>query len=110
MIDHVTFEDWLAFRREEKAACQHDTFKLGVLLYAIRPLGMEEDVGAPLVKMTQRLWSAQAESGGLAHFVDVGRDGEPTPGQEPTGEASSIAILAETIVRRSGPMSLSESK
>jgi hypothetical protein len=97
LVDHVNFDDWLAFRRDARPVCRHYTFKLGVLLYAIRLLGMEEVIGAPLPGMKQRLWSAQTESGGVAHFVDVRSDGRATTGLQPTGEASAIAILAEVV-------------
>jgi hypothetical protein len=46
------------------------------------------------------MWSAQTKSGGVAHFVDVRANGEGTAGREPTGEASAIAILAETVEAR----------
>ena len=75
----------------------HFTFKLGVLLYAVRLLGMEREIGPPLRIMSSRLWGAQTESGGLAHFVDVRLDGKSTKGRDPTGEASAISILAEVV-------------
>ena len=97
LVDHVNFRDWLAFHEGKRPACRHFTFKLGVLLYAIRVLGMEAEIGAPLRSMHRRLWSAQTESGGVAHYVDVLADGRGTAGREPTGEASAIAILAEVV-------------
>jgi hypothetical protein len=97
LVDFVNYPEWLAFREGERPACRHFTFKLGVLLYAIRLLGMEREIGPALAGMKERLWSAQTKSGGLAHFVDVGRDGKMTTGLQPTGEASAIAILAEVV-------------
>ncbi len=97
LIDHVNYPDWLAFHEGKHESCRHFTFKLGVLLYAIRLMGMENDVGTPLKSMRQRLWSAQTESGGVAHFVDVGSHGKLTVGRDPTGESSAIAILAEGV-------------
>jgi hypothetical protein len=103
LVDFVNHGDWLAFQDGRRAVCRHYTFKLGVLLYAIRLLGLEEEVGAPLKGMKERLWSAQTPSGGLAHFVDVRTDGTLTTGRQPTGEASAIAILAEVVeARRAG--------
>ncbi len=96
LIDYVNYEEWLRFRRGDKPVCRHFTFKLGVLLYAIRLLGMEPAIGARLKVMKQRLWDAQTESGGVAHFVDVRGDGVISR-SEPTGEATAIAILAEVV-------------
>jgi hypothetical protein len=98
LVDHVNHEEWRAFGEGERAVCRHYTFKLGVLLYAIRLMGMENECRTALGGMTQRLWSAQRESGGLAHFVDVQHDKTTTPGLEPTGEASAIGILCEVVV------------
>ena len=98
LVDFVNHKDWLAFHDGDRPACRHYTFKLGVLLYAIRLLGLEREIGAPLAGMKRRLWGAQAESGGVAHFVDVRRDdGASTIGRQPTGEATAIAILSEVV-------------
>jgi hypothetical protein len=97
LVDHVSYADWLAFRAGKRDVCRHFTFKLGVLLYAIRVMGLEAEIGAPLQTMIRRLWSAQTKSGGVAHFVDAQADGKGTAGREPTGEASAIAILAELV-------------
>ena len=96
LIDYVNYEEWLRFRRGEKPICRHFTFKLGVLLYAIRLLGMEPEIGTRLKVMKQRLWDAQTESGGVAHFVEVRSDGVIRR-SEPTGEATAIAILSEVV-------------
>jgi hypothetical protein len=98
LVDYVTHEEWLAYRNGEKPVCRNFNFKLGVLLYAIRLLGLEAQIGSRLNAIKQRLWDAQIESGGVAHFVDVGRDGTITKRSEPTGEASAIAILSQTVV------------
>jgi hypothetical protein len=100
LVDHVTYKDWLAFQDGKRPVCRHFTFKLGVLLYTVRLLGMEKEVGARLNGMKRRLWSAQTESGGLAHFVDVRGDGKVTTGRHPTGEASAIAVLSEVVEPR----------
>jgi hypothetical protein len=97
LVDYVNYDDWLGFHGGAKTICRHFTFKLGVLLYAIRLLGMEPEIGARLKVMKQRLWDAQRESGGVVHFIDVQADGGFTKGREPTGEASAIAILSETV-------------
>ena len=100
LVDFVNYEPWLAFHGGERPACRHYTFKLGVLLYAIRLLGMESEMGDSLDGMKRRLWNAQTESGGLAHFVDVGREAEFITGRQPTGEATAIAILSEVVEAR----------
>ena len=95
VVDHVNRRDWLVSSQGGMPHCRHYTFKLGVLVYAIRLVRMEQEV--PLARMKERLWCAQLANGGLAHFVDVRPDGTATPGQDATGEATAIAILTETL-------------
>lgn len=95
VVDYVNRGDCRACSQGTKPHCRHFSFKLGVLVYSIRLLGMEQEV--PFARMKERLWSAQLASGGLAHYVDVRPDGTATPGQDATGEATAIAILTETI-------------
>jgi hypothetical protein len=97
LVDFVNRKDWAAFHDGQRPVCRHYTFKLGVLLYAVRLLGLETEVGPTLAGMKERLWSAQTESGGVAHFVDIRKVGTSTIGRQPTGEASAIAILAEAV-------------
>ena len=97
LVDYVNQADWLALGEGKRDVCRHFTFKLGVLLYAIRVMGLEPEIGARVQSMKRRLWSAQTNSGGVAHFVDVRASGEGTAGREPTGEASAIAIIAEVV-------------
>ncbi len=97
LVDYFNYSDWVEFHEGKRANCRHFTFKLGVLLYASRVMNLDGEIGDRLPLMKQRIWSAQTESGGLAHFVDVVADGKSTAGLEPTGEASAIAILAETV-------------
>jgi hypothetical protein len=105
LVDHVTYEDWLAFRGGKSPSCRHYSFKLGVLLYAVRFLDLEQELGPRLDQMRRRLWDAQTLSGGIAHFVDVSAEGEVKRASEPTGEASAIAILAETVAGHGGAKS-----
>jgi hypothetical protein len=97
LVDYVNQGDWLALGEGKRDVCRHFTFKLGVLLYAIRVMGLEPEIGAPVQSMKRRLWSAQTRSGGVAHHVDVHAGGGGSAGREPTGEASAIAILAEVV-------------
>ena len=103
LVDDVTRADWLAFRQDQRPACRHYTFKSGLLLYAVRLLGLEKNLGSRLGNVRRRLWSAQIESGGVAHYVDVRSDGTATAGLDPTGEASAIAILAEVVDAKRPP-------
>jgi hypothetical protein len=96
LVDYVNQREWSTFSTGQMRTCRHYTFKLGVLMYAIRLLGMENEL--PVSGLRDRLWSAQLDSGGVAHFVEVGKDGMVAGKSEPTGEASAIAILAETVV------------
>lgn len=98
VVDYVNRGDWLTCSQGAQSACRHYTFKLGLLLYAIRALGLEQET--PVARMKERLWCAQLASGGVAHFVDVQADGTAMPGQDATGEATAIAILTETLEPR----------
>jgi len=71
LVDDVNYEEWLGIRRGDKPVCRHFTFKLGVLLYAIRLPGLDLEIGPRLDHLKHRLWGAQTESGGVAHFVEV---------------------------------------
>jgi hypothetical protein len=97
LVDYVTRNEWLLFQEGKAPTCRHFSFKLGVLLYAIRIMGLEQEIGPFLAEMKGRLWSAQADDGGVAHYVDVQHDGQIPPARRgSTGEATAIAILAET--------------
>lgn len=99
LVDHVTFLEAEERRHKKVWTARNYTFKLGVLLYAVRFLGLETEVGDHLPQMYRRLWQAQGKDGGLAHFVEVDRNGNAGPALVPaTGEATAIAILAHAIV------------
>jgi hypothetical protein len=102
LVDFVTIEDWLAFQKGTRPDCRHCTFKLGLLLYAIRVLDLEHELASLLPGMRQRLWEAQHDRGGLAHFLDVQKDGTFDRGIGSTGEASAIAILSEVVTVHRG--------
>ncbi len=61
LVDHVNQGDWLAVGEGKRDYCRHFTFKLGVLLYAIRVMGLESEIGAPLRSMKRRLWKRADE-------------------------------------------------
>jgi len=99
LVDRASREDWRRLRDGERPTCRVASFKLGVLVYAIRLMGMEAEVGDPLGAIRRRLATAQREDGGYAHFVEVGGDGAATLARSgPTGEATAAAILSETVV------------
>lgn len=100
LVDFASREAWLGYVKGERPSCRGYTFKLGALLYAIRLLGLESEVGPPLKKMKRRLWEAQGEDGGLAHSVEIRGPGDATRGRGATGEATAIAILSETVEPR----------
>ncbi len=97
LVDFANRETWLGYVRGERPSCRNSTFKLGALLYAVRLLGLESEVGPRLEEMRRRLWEAQWEDGGLAHFVEIRGPGDATRGRGATGEATAIAILSETV-------------
>jgi hypothetical protein len=101
LVDFVTRDEWRALDRGAAPSARHFTFKLAALLYAVRLLGLEADVGAPrMAAMRARLWSAQDADGGLAHYLDVRPDGAVIPARrDATGEATALAILSETVRR-----------
>jgi hypothetical protein len=69
VIDYVNRRDWVVSSQCGRPHCRHYTFKLGVLVYPIKLVRMEQEV--PLAQMKERLWCVQLAKGGLAHFVDV---------------------------------------
>jgi hypothetical protein len=97
VVDRVNIEEWDEFRRGGRATCRHYTFKLALLMYAIRVVGLEGEYAAELEGMRARLWGAQHADGGLAHFVDVRRGGVAEAAPDATGEATALAILVETV-------------
>lgn len=97
LVDSANRETWLGYVRGERPSCRTYTFKLGALLYAVRLLGLESEVGPRLEEMKRRLWEAQGEDGGLAHSVEIRGPGDATRGRGATGEATAIAILSETV-------------
>lgn len=77
-------------------------FKLGVLLYAGRVTGVasEPRFARTFAEIEHRLWESQLGGGGLAHLSFYGPDTEliADNGSGATGEATAIAVLAESVV------------
>jgi len=100
LVDYANREEWDRFQARKAPICRNFSFKLGVLLYAIQLMGLEEEVGPALEEMQSRLWSAQAEDGGIAHFVEVQHDKQLLNARrDSTGESTAIAILSKTVKR-----------
>ena len=98
LVDFVNREEWARFQARTTPTCRQFSFKLGVLLYSIQLLGLEQEVGPTLGEMQSRLWSAQSEDGGVAHFVEVQHDQQLLNSRrDSTGEATAIAILGRTV-------------
>jgi hypothetical protein len=98
LVDYVNREEWGRFQARKDPTCRHFSFKLGVLLYAVQLMGLDQEFEMAMEKMNTRLWSAQAEDGGIAHFVEVRHDGQLLDSRrDSTGEATAIAILSKTV-------------
>lgn len=98
LVDYVNREDWNRFQARTVPTCRNFSFKLGVLVYAIRLMGLEREIGPAWDEINARLWSAQAADGGIAHYVDVQSGGKLLQGRrDSTGESTAIAILSETV-------------
>ena len=76
------------------------SFKLGLVLYAARLMGLIDDpeLAPYFEQMTARLWEAQAADGGVPHFAFYVAPGYYVASSGATGEATSIAVLAHTVL------------
>jgi hypothetical protein len=75
-------------------------FKLGLLLYAGRVTGVaaEPRFARTFEQIEYRLWESQLADGGLAHVTIYGPDTTALLTSGATGEATAIAVLAESVV------------
>lgn len=97
VVDHVNRTHWLRWRKGDSQTIEHYSFKGALLLYAAQLLGLDREFPCIQAHMKERLWSAQNDDGGIAHFVRIDRAGNTIRAPDATGEASAIAILAETV-------------
>jgi hypothetical protein len=97
LVDRYTFADWQDFRAGRRMSCANYTFKLALVVYAARLMGMEQEFAPEIARLTERVWEAQLPTGGLAHSAEVYPNGESVPGIHATGEATAIGILAAII-------------
>lgn len=101
LVDYVIDSEYVKFVKGESSTCRQYTFKLGVLLYACKLLGFNNEFPKELELMHRRLSAAQIPSGGISHFYDLDTSKlQILPCPEATGEATAIFMLAETVVSR----------
>ncbi len=101
LVDYVIESEYSKYLRGESPTCRQYAFKVAVLLYASKLLGLNNEFPDELVLMHRQLSAAQIPSGGIAHFYDVDSIGKRVmPCPDATGEATAIFMLAKTVVPR----------
>jgi hypothetical protein len=101
LVDYVIESEYSKFLNGKSSTCRQYTFKLAVLLYACKLLGLNNEFPAELDLMHQQLSAAQLPSGGVSHFYDVDSSRKRVlPCPDATGEATAIFMLAKTVVPR----------
>lgn len=98
LVDHVTADEHRRLTAKQATECRQFTFKLALIVYAVRLMKLDVADESILRQMRNTLWSAQVEPGGLSHFIVTNSDGKNIPSPDATAEATAIAILSETIV------------
>ncbi|MDD9967500.1 MAG: hypothetical protein OXR73_14795 [Myxococcales bacterium] len=98
LVDWLTREDF-----DDGGTYVFAPYKLGLVLYAIKVMGITDIPQTTIDRMKERLaeaqWSASAgqNSGGVAHLVEYDANHNFQLASPPTGEATSIAIMAHTV-------------
>ncbi len=101
LVDYVIQPEYSKFKKGESSTCRQYAFKLAVLLYTCRLLGLNSEFPDELDLMHRRLMAAQLPSGGIPHFYDIDSTGTRVmPCPDATGEATAIFMLAETVVEK----------
>jgi hypothetical protein len=101
LVDYVVEKEFNSLLAGKTKTCRQYSFKLAILLYACRLLGLEREFPEELEEMNQRLQSAQLRNGGVAHYFDVeNSSSEAQACPDATGEATAIFILAQTVLPR----------
>ncbi len=98
LVDHVNADEYRRFLAKETKTCRQYTFKLALLVYAVRLMNLDLVDDAVLHQMQESIWSSQLDSGGVAHFFDVNFEHKITSCPDATAEAAAIAILSETVI------------
>jgi outer membrane protein assembly factor BamB len=97
LTDFAGRSEFEKFQTGQTTSCRQYSFKLAVLLYAVRLMGLQPEFPLEVKVLQQRLRAAPLDSGGVPHFFDVERDGAISYRSGATGEATAIFILAETV-------------
>lgn len=97
LVDHVNADEYQRFLARETKTCRQYTFKLALMVYALRLMNLDLVDNAVIQQMQECIWSSQLDSGGIPHFFDVNFEGKITSCPDATAEATAIAILSETI-------------
>lgn len=101
LVDYVVEKEFNSLLAGKTKTCRQYSFKLAILLYACRLLGLEREFPEELEGMNQRLQSAQLRNGGVAHYFDVESSSSAVQNcSDATGEATAIFILAQTVLSR----------
>jgi hypothetical protein len=99
LVDFVTEKEFHRIQDGELTNCRQYSFKLAILYYACRRLGLDREFPEKLEQLRERLSAAQLPSGGVSHFFDVDSKRKTVaPCPDATGEATAIFILAVTLV------------
>jgi hypothetical protein len=98
LVDHVVADEYRRFIGKGTSSCRQYTFKLALVAYAVRLMNLDIVADSVLQQIQETTWSAQLESGGLAHFFSRESDGKVIPCPDATAEATAIAILSETVI------------
>ena len=97
LVDHVNADEYRRFLAKETPTCRQYTFKLALIVYAVRLMGLDLLDVEVLHQMQDRIWSSQLANGGIPHFFDVNSDRKITACPDATAEATAIAILGATV-------------
>lgn len=97
LTDFAGKSDYDNFLAGQSKHCRQYSFKLAVVRYGCRLMGLDQEFSAEMRIIHQRLLDAQLDTGGLPHFFDIaGETGSTIRHSDATGEATAIFMLAET--------------
>lgn len=97
LTDFVTDKDLEAFLGKKASTIRQYSFKLALIGFAVRKLGLEREFNKELVQIELLLRKAQNPDGGIPHFFDMDHQGTCTSAPNATGEATAIYILMQAL-------------
>lgn len=97
LVDNVNTARFEKFANNEKDRCRQFCFKIALVVYATRLLGLEDEFRIQISQMQNVLLRSQQADGGMSHYVDMNQEGEVIQGVGCTGEASAIFVLAACV-------------